>query len=127
MKAEPNEVILYELMTKVELVKGVCSRLQKYRMKFSGKNYLPQMLTGVDHEMGFNVPPHTRVKAEDILKVHKIFMGDHNNYVFRSIYFLEGQKEEAIKLIRASIEEQVTRAKEESAKLYEIWVNREKK
>jgi hypothetical protein len=127
MKKESPIIILYELMTSVDIAEGVKSRVCKYRMKFSGKNYLPQMLTKEDHEAGFNVPPYGRVGAEEILKVNKSLFGDKSNYLRRSIYFLEGQQEDAIRLMRGCIDESLTRKKEEAVKLFEIWANRHSK
>lgn len=119
-------VILYQIITKVDITEGVISRLERYKMKFTGKQYIGMFFTKEDHEEGFNIPPSRRIKKDEILRIAMSFGGDKPDIVRRYVYFLEGQREEAIAKVIASIDKTVSQMKYDVENLFNLWTNRDK-
>ena len=67
------------------------------------------MFSDDDRANGYNLGwGSSRIEPSDLLKVQKTGIWDTPSHVGRRIYFLEGQKNEALNLIRDNLEETIT-------------------
>lgn len=117
-------VDLYEIICKLDQ-DYAGGRVEKYRVKQTKTNFLAQMIQpehegqGYSHRMG-----GTRVKVSDLLKVQRFGFSDGYGHIYRHIYCFKEQQEEALILLRANIDETVTRARDLTAKMFDVWNNR---
>lgn len=119
--SKPQSVIaLYELRISVE-ASGILVMLFKYPVTFTGKNYIPQMVTDELRKQGFNFGLPQRVGADEIMKVHRTGFSDKTSHVGRDIYFLEGDLDRAKDLVKASLAEAITSMKTQMDGLHEAW------
>lgn len=118
-------VDLYEIVVSVD-EKGVHKRLSKYRTTFTGKNYLATMFTPEDRANGYNLGwGSSRINSEQIFKVQRMgLFGDSFNNVRRRIYFLEGQQEEALTMLRDDLNKTIKSITEQVNALALAWENR---
>lgn len=116
-------IALYELRISVE-ASGILVLLFKYPVTFTGKNYVPQMVTDELRKEGFNYGLPQRVRADDIMKVHRTGLKDHADHVGRDIYFLEGELDKAKDLVKASVHETITRMTKQINDLNTVWTER---
>ena len=122
--SKPSQVIaLYELRISVE-ADGILVMLFKYPVTFTGKNYIPQVVTDELRRQGFNFGLPQRVAADDILKVHRTGFQDKTSHVGRDIYFLEGDLDRAKELVKASLAEAITSMKHQMDGLHEAWTSK---
>jgi hypothetical protein len=116
-------IALYDLRVSVD-VTGCRTRLFKFPVKFTGKNYISISVTEELRDQGFTkFGMIGRVKQDEIMQVRRgsLFQNDH---VDRKIYFIEGQKEEAIQKLISAMDEQVSMMKRNAELIYEAWTTR---
>jgi hypothetical protein len=116
-------IALYELRISVEAC-GILVMLFKYPVTFTGKNYMPQMVTDELRSQGFNFGLPQRVLADDLMKVHRTGLSDKTTHVGRDIYFLEGDLDKAKDMLKASLEEAITSMKKQMDGLHSAWTER---
>jgi hypothetical protein len=116
-------VDLFEARVSVSAKDGLKVSKYKYRTKFTGKNYISIPDRDTDYEQGYRNLYH-RVVPTELLKVQKDGWNSTYPYFIRSIYYLEGQEDQALKLLRAEIEKTLTEMEENTNKMLEAWLNR---
>ena len=112
---------LYEIIARVEL-DGAKGRLEKYRVKRTAMNFLPQRLTPELEGQGYSHRLCERIPVDSIMKVQRISKGP--DHVHLSIYCLESQKEAALAALRLKTSDIITKMRDDAVKLYEVWNNR---
>lgn len=118
-------VNVYQILASIDAADGVKTTLVKYKTKFTGKNYLGVMMTKEDHANGYSTGwGNSRLGEDEIMKVQRGIFSDKATHIKRNIYFLEGQKDQALKLIRVELEQAVSHTAIESAKMYYAWHHR---
>jgi len=122
--APKTEIItLYEFVVAVDPT-GIAASIRKYAVKFTGKNYLPQMVTHELRQQGFSVGLHERVKADEIMQVRRVRMYDRPDEVGRNVYFLEGDRAKAQKAAMDSLNETVERMKKDVDGMHAAWTEK---
>jgi hypothetical protein len=116
-------VDLYEIIVHLNTDK-VGARMEKYRVKQTGTNFLPQMLQPEHEKQGYSYRMNGRVKVSDLMKIQQIGFGFGCDHVYRHIYCFEHQRADALMMLRAEIDSTVTRMRDQVAKLYDTWTNR---
>ncbi len=125
-------VDLFEIRAWIEH-DGVKASVSRYYTKFTGQNYLPHAIP-VDQE-DIKTPDgrrkysisrlFNRVAPKELMQVRRPGLsGDQPNHVSRSIYFLEGDLEKAREMVTASMDEVITRMRNDAEKLYQVWHSR---
>jgi len=124
MKKKSKIVDVYYIFVDVGTDGIRCAKL-KYKTKFTGQNYIGLPLTNEDLKNGYTLGwSNYRLKKEEILKVSQRFFGDNSAEVSRHVYFLEGQEQQALDLIRKDVDTTIRLMYENTCKLYENWINR---
>lgn len=124
--SKPVEVIaLYELRISVEPT-GILIRLNKYAVKFTGKNYCPVRITDEMEDQKFHHGLTSRVPVEEVNKVRRVSFHDNPTHIGRNIYFLDGpgNQEKAVAAVKAEIEQIVTKMKKDMDECYRAWTER---
>lgn len=122
MKSLPI-IALHELRISIE-PDGILVMLFKYAVTCTGKNYIPQMVSDDLYKQGFNSTLSSRVKIDEIMQVKRTGMHDLTAHIGRSIYYLDGQQDEAKKLVKNSLETTINRMKDQMDKVHAAWLAR---
>lgn len=116
-------VDLFEIAVLAETDR-VVSRMEKYRVKKTGKNYLPQMLSEELEAQGYSHRMCHRLRVDLLMVVQNPGMYDRAGHVSRCIFCLPEQREKALEKIRADMEAIINQMKEEADKLHARWHGR---
>lgn len=124
MKKADQIVDVYYIFVTVEAEGIKCGKL-KHKTKFTGQNYIGLPITPEDRKKGYNIGwGNSRLGKDEILKVSRRLFGDNSTEISRHVYFLEGQEQQALELIRIEVDKAITSMYENTCKLYDTWVNR---
>jgi len=124
MSADKKIIPLYEIRVSVDPT-GVVSQLFKVPVTFSGKNYIPQRMTKALEDEGYDYfGGNGRVPVDQVMKVNRCGMWDKVDHVSYEIHFLEGDKEKAVAMLRAFLDEKLSSMKKDMESMYEAWVTR---
>ncbi len=122
---KPKHVDLYEIVVHIEANRGLIMQQNKYKTMFTLKTYLPCFFDVTkDIKDGYNYSLYRRVKATELMKVIKGPTGDKCNNIRRSIYFVEGQEEEAKNLIKDELNATTMWMLDDANKIRNLWINR---
>lgn len=113
---------LYEIIIHVETDR-VRARLEKYRVKVTGKNFLPVMLTREQELQGYSHRLHNRVRIDRLMVVDHTNLFGTPDHVYRSIYCRAEQRAAALELLRKEVADTVARNKANADKVYATWQN----
>jgi len=110
---------LYEVDINAECDQ-ITARLEKYRVKQTAINLIPQKLTLREEKSGYSHKLYQRVPVAALMKVQMVGFGGNCN-VHCYVYCLEQQKAEALKLLIEHMSETIQRRRDQAAKLAVAW------
>lgn len=122
MKAKEELLDLYEIIVSVDTQREY-ARMEKYRVKKTGKNYLPQRIAGDLEGKGYSHRMSSRLPLDGLMKVNRQLFGGFD-HVYMSIYCLEGQKREALERVITEVDSAVLSMLRNAQAVNKIWVNR---
>ncbi len=117
---KPVYVDIFELVVTVEQ-DGVRGWVHRAYAKVTGQNYIRQ------------IPPEDaakkyhascllgRLNQTDLMKVRRRYSRDMTDSISREIYFLEGQEQEAKRLVKEDLEATLTRMSEQMSATQRQW------
>lgn len=131
MATERKILILWCIIASVDHKLGVRSRVEKYPVHATGKNFVPVPYNpGADNneyswEDGFNGMLRGRVPINGLMKVYESdFMRDSHQSVRRHIYFFDTGFGDAKKMVAQAIEKKIGEIRDQANALHDQWINR---
>jgi hypothetical protein len=115
---------LFEASVYVSIKNGVRVVKRKFKTKFTGKNYIPVMLEEADEKNGYIYNLYSRVQPEEILEIRDSHADSNFDSMNRHIYYLDGQEDKAVKLLRDEMETRLQLIASNSATMLQLWKNR---
>ncbi len=97
---KPTIVNLYEAGVSISVKNGVKVMKRKYKTKFTGKNYI--CVNDNNDPSVSNL--YSRVTPDEILSIRNPSRGGNCPSMSRYVYYLDGQEDEAVKLLRDNVE-----------------------
>jgi len=120
IKTEPEFVTVYEYNIVIEAGLGIKEIDRKYRMTFTGKNYIPTMHSDEDFEKKFSCLGR-RISVDDIKKLQSSNLCGNSSYISRYIYYLEGEEQIAKKMVWDSVSKEIERLKINADDMFAQW------
>jgi hypothetical protein len=96
-------------------------------VKFTGRNYVQLPWVDAFDNQGFNYRLGSRVPAKDILAVQRTAMMDGTDHVSRSVYYLEGQEQQAKELVKAALNLRIQMMKDQMDLIHTAWTTRKER
>lgn len=104
------------------------TQLFKIPVTFSGKNYLPRPRTPELEAEGYSYfGTNSRIRSDEIMKIKQIGLADRPDHISYEVFFLEGQKDEAVAKMKAFIDERVGAMQKQINALAEAWKTRKER
>lgn len=102
--------------------------LQRYKVKFTGRNFLPLRPTDEDEANGFRSGRlMQRIPVEDLMQVKKLGLDVYGGKsIHRYIYCLPEQRGAALCLLIADVDKFVVDFLDGAQKLFKTWTSRDK-
>jgi len=124
-------LILCCLTVWVDTHNGVSIHIQKYRAKFSGKNYVAWTM-GHDEadwnlKEGFSGKLRHRIDPDDLSVPSSRWKRDSSTEIAREIWYLEENEDAAVKAIRNAMADAVTINNNNAKILMDHWCSRHEK
>ena len=117
---KPEFVTLYEAGVRISTKDGVKVMKRKYKTKFTGKNYICVN----DHNDAEVSNLYSRVTPDEILSIRNPSRSSDCPSMSRYVYYLEGQEDQAVKLLRSHVESILTEQAADSNAMLELWNKR---